>query len=157
MPDRKKRIAISDKHRFNHSCKQVFELLCPVKEDEWLPGWREQKKMVYTESGFAELGCVFVTKTWPNLMGPAVWVNNVYMPFEKIRYTAISKHIVYQIECDLKSVSSGCEAVAGRTWTALSSEAEEFLIKMEREGQRRHPSLFELIDHYLKTKKMLSP
>ncbi|MBI9083268.1 MAG: hypothetical protein JEZ11_06680 [Desulfobacterales bacterium] len=37
----------------------VFPLLCPVREAEWLDGWRY--KMIYSQSGVAEAGCVFTT------------------------------------------------------------------------------------------------
>jgi hypothetical protein len=39
--------------------EKLFPLLCPVREAEWLPGW--QYRLVYSESGFAELGCVFTS------------------------------------------------------------------------------------------------
>jgi hypothetical protein len=35
----------------------VFPLLCPVREAEWLDGWRYE--LIYSESGYAEEGCVF--------------------------------------------------------------------------------------------------
>lgn len=37
----------------------VFPLLCPVREGEWLDGWKYE--MIYSESGLAEEGCVFIT------------------------------------------------------------------------------------------------
>lgn len=49
----------------------VFPLLCPVREAEWLDGWRYE--LVYSESGLVEPGCVFTT---PGDHGEAdtVWV-----------------------------------------------------------------------------------
>jgi hypothetical protein len=38
---------------------QVFPLLCPVREKEWLENWQYQ--MLYSESGLAETGAVFAT------------------------------------------------------------------------------------------------
>jgi hypothetical protein len=40
--------------------ERVFPLLCPVREAEWLPGWRAE--LVHSRSGLAELGCVFTTR-----------------------------------------------------------------------------------------------
>jgi hypothetical protein len=40
--------------------ERVFPLLCPVREADWIPGWRY--KLIYSESGVAELGCVFTTE-----------------------------------------------------------------------------------------------
>ncbi|HUI53075.1 MAG TPA: hypothetical protein VLX60_14920 [Terriglobales bacterium] len=38
----------------------VFPLLCPVREADWVPGW--QYRLIYSESGVAEAGCVFITE-----------------------------------------------------------------------------------------------
>ena len=37
----------------------IFPLLCPVREYEWLETW--QCEMIYTKSGFTELDCIFKT------------------------------------------------------------------------------------------------
>jgi len=55
-------------HRVTHQYTQtnpatpeeVFPLLCPVREADWIPGWRY--KLIYSDSGVAELGCVFTTE-----------------------------------------------------------------------------------------------
>lgn len=51
------------------SRNEIFPLLCPVREKEWLQGWDYQ--MIYSESGFAEKGCVFETN---NDYGSYHWV-----------------------------------------------------------------------------------
>jgi hypothetical protein len=38
---------------------RVFPLLCPVRESEWLDGWKAE--VLRSESGYAEEGCVFRT------------------------------------------------------------------------------------------------
>jgi len=55
-------------HRVTHeyvqtnpaSPQRVFPLLCPVREADWIPGWRY--KLIYSESGVGELGCIFTTE-----------------------------------------------------------------------------------------------
>lgn len=42
------------------SPEKVFPLLCPVREADWIPGWLY--KLVYSDSGVAELGCIFTTQ-----------------------------------------------------------------------------------------------
>jgi hypothetical protein len=49
--------------------EQIFKLLCPVREKEWLSGW--DYTMIYSESGFAEKGCVFETD---NDFGKYQWI-----------------------------------------------------------------------------------
>jgi hypothetical protein len=156
MNEKRKRLVLINQSRFKHSCEEIFKLLCPVKEDDWLPGWREQRKLIYSESGFAELGCVFVTSNLPHLMGPATWVNNIYKPFETIQYSAVNENLIYQIHFDLMPLEESCDVVLKKTWTALTLGAEEFLGKMEKETKQKLPNLFELINHYLKTGKMMS-
>ena len=44
----------------NADPSSVFELLCPVKEAEWLDGW--DYTLLHSESGLAEEGCVFLSR-----------------------------------------------------------------------------------------------
>src|SRR5208283_1776095 len=56
--------------------EKVFPLLCPVREADWVPGW--QYRLIYSESGVAEDGCVFTT---PNETGSeTVWTVTHYDP-----------------------------------------------------------------------------
>ncbi len=45
----------------NHpfTTEDIFPLLCPVRENEWLDGW--DYKMIHSNSGIIEKGCVFTT------------------------------------------------------------------------------------------------
>jgi hypothetical protein len=55
---------------------KVFPLLCPVREADWVPGWKY--RVIYSKSGVAEDGCVFTT---PNEGGPeTVWIVTHYDP-----------------------------------------------------------------------------
>ncbi len=45
------------------SPEKVFPLLCPVREADWIPGWRYQ--LIRSNSGVAELGCIFTTPDPP--------------------------------------------------------------------------------------------
>lgn len=39
--------------------EEVFDLLCPVRECEWVEGW--DPEVVWSDSGLIEPGCVFTT------------------------------------------------------------------------------------------------
>lgn len=41
------------------SATQVFPLLCPVREADWIDGWTYD--LIFSVSGLAEKGCVFTT------------------------------------------------------------------------------------------------
>ncbi|MBT8224839.1 MAG: hypothetical protein HKP61_00485 [Dactylosporangium sp.] len=64
--------------------EQVFPLLCPVREYDWIPGW--SCAMVYSESGVAELGCVF--RTGPDA-GNEVWTVSRYEPNQAIEFVRV--------------------------------------------------------------------
>ena len=51
----------------------VFELLCPVREAEWVNDWRP--KLVLSDSGHAEPGCIFIT---PGIPEDALWLMTEY-------------------------------------------------------------------------------
>ena len=53
----------------------VFELLCPVRETEWVNDWRP--KLVLSDSGVAEPDCVFIT---PGIPEDALWLMTVHDP-----------------------------------------------------------------------------
>lgn len=55
---------------------RVFPLLCPVREYEWIPGWRCE--LVHSASGLVERGCVFVTEHTPE--GRTLWVTSRHDP-----------------------------------------------------------------------------
>lgn len=154
MSQKRKRVTTSQKHYFPSKCDNIFKLACPVKEDDWIPGWRELREIVYTKSGLAELGCVFKTKDLAHLMGPAIWVNNIFEPFSRIQYSAVNENLVYQIQWDLNPIGDGCEVILNRTWTALTKNAEEFLVRMETTMLQKPPDLFSLIDCFLTTGRM---
>jgi hypothetical protein len=154
MAEKKKRLVLTERRRFEHPCEEVFKLACPVKEDDWLPGWRAKREIIYSESGLAEPGCVFRTKYLPHLMGPATAVVNVYLPFEKLQYSVINDKIVYQIQWDFRPVKGGCEVLLTRTWTALTPDAEEFLEELATSKEKKAPDLFSLMKYYLITGRM---
>ena len=54
-------------HSYTQSIKgtpgQIFPLLCPVREADWIPGW--ETDWVISNSGVAEPGCMFQTSPRP--------------------------------------------------------------------------------------------
>ncbi len=56
-----KKVTRSHTVRILASPEVIFPLLCPVREEEWVPGWAEAYELVYSQSGFNEEGCIFRT------------------------------------------------------------------------------------------------
>jgi hypothetical protein len=70
----------------NASPAEIFPLLCPVREYDWLPGWK--CSMVHSKSGVAEKDAIFHTRE--ALGRKAVWTNITYEPDNFIEYLVVS-------------------------------------------------------------------
>lgn len=64
----------------NAAPEKVFPLLCPVREADWAPGW--QYRLIYSDSGVAELGCIFTTPNPPGAHASPekTWIVTDYDP-----------------------------------------------------------------------------
>jgi hypothetical protein len=103
----------------------VFDLLCPVHESAWLDGW--DYRMVYSESGYAEPGCVFTT----NDGGRAtVWVVTHHDPVAReIRFVRCTEGLAATtLEVRAEPISSRQTTVHIRyAHTSLGTEGDAFL------------------------------
>ncbi len=104
---------------------EVFPMLCPVREAEWVNGW--EPRVVVTESGLAEPGCIFVT---PGLPQDAVWIMTRYdtesylMEITKV----IPGVVVGMIHVQLKSDGDASTlADITYTYTAISDYGDRML------------------------------
>jgi len=136
--------------------EQVFPLLCPVREADWVPGWKY--RLIYSQSGVAELGCIFTT---PNDDGSeSTWLCTEYDPARfRIAYAWLTPGLVAcQIRIQLEPGPSGTtRSHIAYTYTGLSPAgnqeverftAEWFRIKME--GWEK------AINHHLRTGKVIA-
>jgi hypothetical protein len=70
MPTNHLRVTKNYRQTIQASPEQVFPLLCPVREKEWLANWHYE--MLYSESGLAETGAIFSTPEEDGLQ--AYWI-----------------------------------------------------------------------------------
>ena len=84
---------------------ELFPLLCPVLEYDWIPDWRCQ--MRWSDSGYAERDVTFTTKMTP--FGRELWTCLVYEPPRRIEYlfTHGSKASV-RLEIELSEEGGSC-------------------------------------------------
>ena len=130
--------------------EQVFPLLCPVREYEWIPTWRA--RIVYTESGFAEAGCVFATPA--DGVREAVWTVSRYEPEAGvIEFVVVAPGVmVTKLDIALHETDGGTRAVWRRTLTALSPQGERAVEAVTPEAfATLLAGLAAQLDHYLRT------
>lgn len=141
----------------NESIDEVFPLLCPVREKDWLYGW--DYKMIHSKSGLIEKDCVF---TSPYMVGvETVWQVTQYDPekyfIEFIRFSG-SDNIV-RINIQLEEINKyKTKAHISYKYTALNEQQNKFL---EEEVEQLFTQSMEwweqAINFYLATGKMLEP
>jgi hypothetical protein len=100
---------------------QVFPLLCPVREAEWVNGWHP--RLVVTASGLAEPDCVFVTAAGPQ---EAIWMITDHDP--AMHHLEIIKLIpgivVGKIVIQLAAAPEGATAEISYTFTSLGPDGD---------------------------------
>jgi|FLOH01.1.fsa_nt_gi hypothetical protein len=107
------------------SPEQVFPLLCPVREADWVPGWTTG--MVLSESGTAEQGCIFTT---PDDDKEAIWIitrydlDNTEVEMYKVAPGKTLGHIEIKVRADEDDFST---VEIAYTFTALGESGEAFL------------------------------
>lgn len=133
----------------------VFPLLCPVREADWVPGWHY--RLIYSQSGIAELGCVFTT---PNDDGSeTIWQVTEYDPAAfTIAFAWVNPGLVAaQIRIRLEPKSSN-ETIARihYTYTGLSDQGNREVQRYDAAWfQRKMQSWERAINHYLHTGKLI--
>lgn len=138
--------------------QKVFSLLCPVREAEWVPGW--QYRLIYSKSGFAEAGCVFITEEDGREI---TWVVTEYDPAAfRIAFVWVDAGMVTaQIR-----IALGPEGVPDSplktsahiqyTYTGLSPQGNREVERYDGSWFRHKMQSWEAaINHYLKTGKRI--
>lgn len=135
--------------------EKVFPLLCPVREADWVPGW--QYRLIYSQSGVAELGCVFTT---PNDDGSeTIWLVTEYDPARfRIAFAWVNPELVLaQINISLEVRSSNETTAHIRyTYTGLSEPGNREVERYDGAWfQHKMQSWETAINHYLRIGKLI--
>jgi len=150
-------------HRATHSYTQhlhgtpdeVFSLLCPVREAEWLERW--DPLIVLSESGLAEDGCVFVTAEGDD---EAVWMVTRHEP--EVGFIEMVKIVPHLTACrlsiQLAASPVGTDAIVTYSHTSLGPDGDAFVDGFDSSYYARFMGDWERrLDHYLMTGEMLRP
>jgi len=135
--------------------ERVLALLCPVREADWVPGW--QFRLIYSQSGVAEAGCVFTT---PNGDGSeTTWVVTEYDPAEfSVAFVWVNPGLVAaQIRIQLEQKSASQTSVhIEYTYTGLSAAGNAEVDRYDQTWFRDKMQSWEAaINHYLQTGKCI--
>ncbi len=104
---------------------EVFPLLCPVREVEWVAGWR--LGVVYSDSGVAERDCIFTTADGER---EAIWTILEHDPVsgvvEMLKVTP--GYLVTRLRIRLAAGPQGCTAATVTyAHTALGPEGKRYV------------------------------
>lgn len=110
---------------------QVFPLLCPVREVEWVQGW--DPRLVISESGVIERDCLFVMPDQPS---ESIWVTTRWEPDRhSLEFIKVTPGLaVGRIEVSLEA--SGEEETSAHVsyeYTALGYAGEQFVARFTEE------------------------
>ena len=135
--------------------EEVFPLLCPVREADWLDGWAY--RMVHSVSGVAEKDCVFATPHHGEQ--ETIWQITEHDPVEKrvefVRLTPGENAVRIGIRLEAKGENETYADIS-YLYTGLTAAQDAFI-------QNELPAQFQAsmewwersINHYLKTGEKL--
>lgn len=146
-----KEYVLEEEMFITHPPQEVFSLLCPVREYEWIRHWRCE--MVHSHSGYVEQGCVFTTHFPDDPGGRDTWLTIIHEPHSHVAFVRMNE--IRAMRYDI--VLSPCDGGTRLTWTQRqyplscaamqAPDAEEYaaLVRM----------LERMLQHYLQTSEML--
>lgn len=104
--------------------EEVFALLCPVREADWVDGW--DPLLVVSDSGVAEADCVFVTEQDTRR---SIWYITRHEPgaglVEMLKITP--DVTACRLTIVVRPSQTGCEAAITYTHTSLGPHGDAFL------------------------------
>jgi len=134
--------------------RDVFPLLCPVHEREWLDGWA--CTMIHSDSGVAEKACIFVTESDG---APAVWTVTEHRPPDRIAFFQVRPgRVAIDIGIDLEPELGGRSRVdVAYTMTALTGAGERDVADWTEGVWNATMSFWERsMNHWLETGEILA-
>ena len=139
---------------FSAGPENVFPLLCPTREYNWIEPWKCE--LLRSSSGFAEANCVFRTRSLED-GSEEVWVISRYEPSSRIDFVRQDRRRVMSYSIILEANDDGTTTAHNtQVLTALSEEGNRVL-----DGQGDSAFAFEMrmgeamLNHYLTTGERL--
>jgi hypothetical protein len=130
---------------------ELFPLLCPAREADWIPGW--DCELVYTDSGYAEENCVFRTDE-SNPFGEGLWVFTGFETNRYVEFVRVQKDLVTSARI---TVTDNGDGTVTATWNMISTGLTEKGNKeIDKLSDDTHSGpVAKMLGHYLKTGKTI--
>ncbi len=130
------RRTLSHKQHLNGTKEQIFPLLCPTREYDWIAEWACE--LVYSDSGFAEPNCVFRTDGAVSRISGAeeeIWIVSRYESPTRIEFVKFSNGLfVIKYEIDLvETEDGGITATWTQHFTGLSEAGNDMIAARRQE------------------------
>jgi hypothetical protein len=134
--------------------EEIFPLLCPCREADWLPGW--DAEILYSESGYAEPGCVFRTES-PAATGEGVWVFTRHQEPHRVEIARFAPDVLTQIRASLREKSPGVTDIRWEyVLTGLTERGGELVQEMAETLPEKAKLVGVALDHYLREGEMVT-
>ena len=147
MKNTRQRLNLEYVMRTRESVEKVFPLLCPVREYEWIPHW--SCEILYTSSGYAELGCAFTTD-FKDVFGKETWVVSIYEPNKRIVFVRTGERRSTRYAITLNEEEGGVALLWQHEMTSLNPAADELVAEHGAHLFRKQMVLLEKqLNHYL--------
>ncbi len=127
---------------------RVFPLLCPKKEEEWIPGW--ECEVIFSESGYNEEGAIF--KTIKAYGTELIWHTNAYDKDAGLVDFLITANGLFLFRFIIRVTKKNGLLILNfdQTFTSISEKGKQFIREYESDNfQSRVDKLKKLMDDYL--------
>jgi hypothetical protein len=131
--------------------EELFPLLCPAREADWIPGW--DCELIYTDSGYVEENCVFTTDG-SNPFGDGLWVFTGFETNRCVEFVRVQKDLVTSARITVTDNGDGTVTAA---WNMISTGLTEKGNKeVDKLSDDTHSGVVaKMLGHYLKTGKTI--
>jgi len=143
------RVIFTLTQEYTASIEEVFPLLCPVREYEYLPDC----DLVYLATDYIEEAGIFITEFPQDGDDKDVWVVSQYIPNKSIQFVRVNtlRVIIYNIEVRSQEYA-GVSLFWEQIITGLNPEGNKFVESLREEGfVGMMDGMEKLLQYYLDT------
>jgi hypothetical protein len=131
--------------RCKATIEEVFPLLCPKREEEWIPGW--ECETIWSNSGYNEEGAVF--RTTKPYGAELYWTTLRYDIQSKIvDFLITAPHLyMFRFKIEIQEVGDGSLSITfTQVFTSISDEGNALLKGYEREDYKQR---LKQLEHFM--------